>query len=239
MAEAGYAVVPLESLAWSADPGGVDRASPTGPLGATEVAVDAYRAQPGGRFDPPAALETLLVPLRAAGPLAIRGATTLPPTGVARVPAGVEASVRSEAGATVLVVGAPADPAPDDGVMVFDLDDAGFVVPETSDVATAFLTGPLGCAAMKVNARRLDPGQAVPYHTEGDQEEVFVPVRGPASMRIAGEAHETPVGTVVRVAPDVPRSAVNDGDAPARWVMVGAPPTGGPTGWDPGAEVVE
>ncbi|MFB6353219.1 MAG: cupin domain-containing protein [Halobacteriales archaeon] len=120
-----------------------------------------------------------------------------------------------------------------------DLDDAAFVVPETSDVATAFPTDPLGCAGMKANARRLAPGQAVPAHTEGDQEELFVPVRGPASIRIAGERFDTPPGTVARVAPEVPRSAVNPAGTDAVWVMVGAPPTGGPRDWDPGAEVVE
>lgn len=92
---------------------------------------------------------------------------------------------------------------------------------------------------MKVNARLLEPGDVVPYHTEGDQEELFVPVSGPAAMRIADTTYETPPGTVTRVAPTVPRSALNNGDSDALWVMVGAPPTGGPDEWDPGAEILD
>lgn len=58
-------------------------------------------------------------------------------------------------------------------------------------------------------------------------------------MRIADTTDETPPGTVVRVAPTVPRSALNNGETDAVWVMFGAPPTGGPDEWDPGAEILE
>lgn len=235
----GYAVVTLDGAAWTGGPGGVEHAPLASALGANELAVDAYRLAAGGTFRPSAALETLLVPLEVVAPLEVSTGPTVPPHGLGRLPAGVGATVRSQAAATVLAVGAPAGPAAGDESTAVDIDSCEFAVPATSDVATAFLTTPLGCAGMKVNVRRLEPGQAVPYHTEGDQEELFVPISGPAAMRIADRRHRTPVGTVVRVAPDVPRSAVNDGDAGALWVMVGAPPTGGPTDWDPGAAVVD
>lgn len=92
---------------------------------------------------------------------------------------------------------------------------------------------------MKANVRRLDPGQAVPYHTEGSQEELFVPLDGAGRLLVAGETHEVEPGSVGRVAPDVPRSAVNSGSLAVHWLMVGAPPTGGPDEWDPGAEILE
>lgn len=234
----GYAVVSLDDIAWT-PLDGVSDVSLTEPLGAVETGVDAFRIIAGGELPLPAALERLLVPLDATAPVSLGSSTAIEPRGLALVPAGVEVTVVPVAATTLLVVGAPADPAPDASPTVVDLRAVAYEVPATSDVVTAFLTGPLGAEGMKVNARRLEPDQAVPYHTEGDQEELFVPVRGPAAMHIAGEYHPTPPGTVVRVAPDVPRSAVNDGDAQAEWVMVGAPPTGGPTDWDPGAEVLD
>lgn len=85
----------------------------------------------------------------------------------------------------------------------------------------------------------LGPDQAVPYHTEGSQEELFVPIAGPGAVRVAGETVTATPGTVVRVAPATPRSALTDGDARSRWVMFGAPPTGGPEEWDPGAVILE
>lgn len=238
MSEQDYAVVSLDEATWSTTPDGVRHAPLTAALGATETAVDAYRVQAAGTFRPPVALENLLVPLDASEPLAVTGSTGVPARGLGRVPAGVEATVQCEA-ATVLVVSAPAEATPGEAPTAEDLEGCEYAVPSTSDVATAFLTGPLGCAGMKANARLLEPGQTVPYHTEGDQEELFVPLRGPATMRIDGDTHRLSSGTVARVAPPTPRSAVNDGDADALWVMVGAPPTGGPTGWDPGAEVVD
>jgi hypothetical protein len=101
------------------------------------------------------------------------------------------------------------------------------------------LTDTLGCTGLKANARVLGPDQAVPYHTEGSQEELFVPIAGPGAVRVAGETVPATPGTVVRVAPATPRSALTDGDARSRWVMFGAPPTGGPEEWDPGAVILE
>ena len=199
--------------------------------------VDGLRLAAGGTVTLAEALEQLVVPLE--GAIDLEGAGAVGRPGLARVPAGVAGRLRARADATALVIGAPAPAEPGAATVALDLDAVDYVVPETSDVAIAFLTGPLGCAGTKANARRLEPGQAVPYHTEGDQEELFVPVEGPAAIRVADATHRLEVGAVARVAPAVPRSALNDGDRPARWVMVGAPPTGGPTGWDPGAETLE
>lgn len=238
MVDAGYAVVALDDVPWTRHGGGTAWTSLTGPLGATETDVDVVRLGEDATVDLAVEPEQLLVPLD--GSVALDDLS--PEAGhrsVALVPGGVASRLRSKGPATVLVVSVPTEADPDTASVVIDLETARFTVPETSDVATAFLTGPLRSVGMKVNARRLEPGQAVPYHTEGTQEELFVPVEGPASLRVDDGTYPLPVGSVARVAPEVPRSAVNDGDADALWVMVGAPPTGGPTDWDPGAETLE
>ena len=90
---------------------------------------------------------------------------------------------------------------------------------------------------MKVNVRRLDQGEAVPYHTEGSQEEIYVPLDGPGKLRVGGTTLPVKRGTVCRFAPEIPRSAVNPTSQRVRWLMVGAPPTGDADEWDPGAKV--
>ena len=236
--DGGYGVVGLEGLPWTRHGDGAAWASLTGALGATETAVDAVRLGRGGAVTLAAADEQLLIPLD--GQVAIDGPDdALRHPGLARVPAGVEGGLRADAAATLLVVSAAAEPAESEPPVVLDLDALEYEVPSTSTITTAFLTGPLGLAGMKANARRLEPGQHVPAHTEGDQEELFVPLRGPAALGIEGEAHAMGVGDVGRVAPPVPRSASNPGEEPALWVMVGAPPTGEDDWWDPGAEILE
>ncbi|MFB6192300.1 MAG: hypothetical protein ABEI11_03145 [Haloarculaceae archaeon] len=242
MSDSGYATVSLDDAGWRSGGDGPDRASLTGPLGCTETAVDAYRFAPGDAVALSSAPEQLCIPVAASGPLLLGDGAELSARGVARVPAGAASRIRAPDAASLFVVAAPADPdtgpAPGSAPVTVALDACEFVPPETSDVDTARLTARLRCAGMKVNARRLDPGGSVPYHTEGDQEELFVPLAGSAAMRVADAARPTPPGTITRVAPPVPRSAVDRGDG-SLWVMIGAPPTGGPAGWDPGAEILE
>ena len=132
-----------------------------------------------------------------------------------------------------------AERATDSAVTIVDPATVAFAPPATSDVPIARLTASLGCTGMKVNLRRLAPGQVVPYHVEGSQEELFVPLDGPGTVRIDDEIHHVPAGGVVRVAPPVPRSVTNESAESRCWFMVGAPPTGGPDEWDPGAEILE
>ena len=210
----------------------------TATLGCTHTTVESMQVTPQDPLDLDPVDDQLVVPIEAAESLQLDDAVTIPSSGVGFVPAGVSARLDSVVATTVVVVGAASESV-GAGPAVVDLSDHPFPEPSTSDVGTAHLTDPLGCTGMKVNARILHPAQHVPYHTEGTQEELFVPVQGPASMLIAGEAIDTPVGTVTRVAPAVPRSALNPGETDAIWVMVGAPPTGGPDDWDPGATILE
>ncbi|PSP85093.1 hypothetical protein BRC83_04075 [Halobacteriales archaeon QS_1_68_17] len=190
----GYAITSIDG-ALSSSP----RVSLTESLGCTDTTVEAFRLSPGESRTLPTDRETVCVPLDAGGELLAGGTTAVPRHAVARVPPGVEARLRSDAGTDWLAVG----------------------------------------AGMKANFRRLPPGRAVPYHTEGTQEELFVPLGGPGWLRAGGETHRMAAGSVARVAPATPRAAVNEGDADRVWFMIGTPPTGGPDEWDPGAEAVE
>ena len=210
----------------------------TDTLGCTHTIVSGAVLEAGDHVELERGMEQLVVPLFADAPLSIGHALSIPPTGVGFVSGGDTTSIRTKAACSLVIVGALTHQQQGSTVTI-DLRRVGFPEPSTSDVGTARLTSPLGCHAMKVNARRLHPGQHVPYHTEGSQEELFIPIAGPASMLIDGEERDTPVGTVTRIAPHVPRSAVNPGDEDAIWLMIGAPPTGGPDDWDPGATILE
>ncbi|MEA5387882.1 cupin domain-containing protein [Haloarculaceae archaeon H-GB2-1] len=101
------------------------------------------------------------------------------------------------------------------------------------------LTRPLDATELKVNVRRLRPGDEIPLHVHGTQEEAFVPLDGPGRMRVADEEISVPAGAVFTVPPSTPRGAVNRGDEPRDWLMVGAPPTGGPEQWGVDYEILE
>jgi uncharacterized cupin superfamily protein len=87
------------------------------------------------------------------------------------------------------------------------------------------LTAALGATELRVNAVTLDPGEATTPHAHERQEEVYVALDG-GRVVIDGTAHEVAPGGLVRIGPEPTRSVRNDGDAPARWIMFGAPPVG-------------
>lgn len=92
---------------------------------------------------------------------------------------------------------------------------------------------------MKVNARRLKPGDVVPYHAEGTQEELSVPLDGAGTIHVDGQSRPAPTSSGTRVAPTLPRGTVNPGERDQVWLMVGSPPSGSADEWDPGAEIHE
>lgn len=234
----GYGVASVSPTGATDEPDEVQHVPLTEALGCTELRVDAYRLPAGGTVDLPAEGERVVVPLARSGSPPLGGTRTVPARSIGRLPPGHPWSIETETAVDVLVVRSPASGGANEPHWL-DLESVAFSVPDTSDVATAHLTAKLGCAGLKANARVLDPGQAVPYHTEGSQEELFVPLDDAGEMRVADETIATPRGTVVRVAPATPRSARNDSKAITDWVMFGAPPTGGPTDWDPGATILE
>lgn len=232
----GYATVSLEAIPSPVNQE-ITEHSFTEELGCSVTDVRGYKLASGAKVSLPRPDEQLCLPLRVDRSIEIASSSVIPAFGLLRVPAGEEAILSVQAETELVVISAPASQNGESRTV--DLDTCTFTEPETSTIETARLTEPLGLKGMKVNARRLQPGEHVPYHTEGDQEELFVPLRGPASMRIDGREIDTPIGSVTRVAPPIPRSAVNPGDRSAIWVMIGAPPTGGPSEWDPGAVILE
>lgn len=229
----GFASVSVENVRVP-DVGDATTVSWTDDLGARHTDIEAFRID-GGEISIPGDGEHLVIPLR--GELRRGNGRRVSPGELLFAATRETLDLRANRPTDGFVIGAAAGEG--EGVVQLSLEECPFEVPATSDIATAWLTEALGCAGMKVNARRLDPGQRVPYHTEGDQEELFIPVAGPAAMRLDDHVLATPVGTVARVAPTVPRSADNPGEEPAVWIMVGAPPTGGPREWDPGSEILE
>lgn len=238
MSQPNYAIVSSTDFEWHAEREDDGAVSLTSALGCEETEVDAVRLAGGDAHPLPTATENVCLPIDGPGELVAGDSLTVPDHGVARVPAGVDGELGGDDPTTWVVVSAPAEATPGAEPVVIDLDRLDYA-PVASGILTVRLTDRLGCEGMKANPRLLKPGDRVPYHTEGTQEELFVPLSGPATMLIAGERYELASGSVARVAPEVPRSAMNDGDEEALWFMVGAPPTGGAREWDPGAEVVD
>ena len=229
----GFSIVTLGHADWTDREGG-RRVSLTDRLGCSDTSVVAYRTRGDGEVSLPPESERLCVPVGGGGTLTASEPVALGATSVALVPAGCPAALGGET--TWLVVSAEVDATPDGDPALLDLRSLEYRETATSSIPTARLTEPLGCRGMKVNARRLGPGSVVPYHTEGSQEELFVPLDANGTVRIGGETYVAPQGSVTRVAPEVPRSAVNPTEEDALWLMIGAPPTGAPDEWDPGAE---
>lgn len=215
------------------------RVSVTECLGCSDTTVDVIRFTGKGSVPVPPERERLCIPF-GDGQVSYDGReTAVPPRTLCRLPADVEADLEATDPMEWVVVGAETSASAGSPV-VLDIETMRFVEPSTSAILTARLSAELGCAGMKVNARRLRPGDRVPYHTEGRQEELFIPIEGDSpAMLIAGDRYDLPIGSLARVAPQTPRSAMNSGRDDSTWIMVGAPPTGEPEDWGPGATILD
>ncbi len=82
----------------------------------------------------------------------------------------------------------------------------------------------LGVTAFGVNYGDLPPGAEGFRHDEtgGDQEEVYVYVKGSGKLRVDDEVIEVRAGQAVRLDPDVTRQPVA-GEEGLSWVAIGAP----------------
>lgn len=86
------------------------------------------------------------------------------------------------------------------------------------------LTEELDCTQMRPKVWYLSPGDAMSYHRQTEQEELYYVLHGPGRMKIDGETVDVPEGTAVRVSPETPRQVLNDTDSEHVWLIVGAPP---------------
>lgn len=117
----------------------------------------------------------------------------------------------------------------DDGGYEYDVLHVPEADPErsaTSGTLSVNLTRELDLTEMRSKVRYLEPGDAMTYHRQHEQEELYYLIAGQGRMRIGDRDHEVEVreGTAVRVPPDTPRQAFNDTDDDQVWLMIGAPP---------------
>lgn len=82
--------------------------------------------------------------------------------------------------------------------------------------------------AFGFNLVTIGPGGQIPEHDEAasGQHEVFVILEGEGKLRLNGEDHPAPAGTMARMAPEVSRTIVNDSGAPLTALLVGVHPEG-------------
>jgi len=98
---------------------------------------------------------------------------------------------------------------------------------EKSGTRHVDLTAELDLSESRAKVWYLSPGDAMSYHRQGSQEELYYVLDGPGRMKIGGDVVDVPEDTAVRVAPDTPRQVLNDTDGEHVWLVVGAPPIEG------------
>lgn len=239
MVENGYSIFSLDQAAWSPNETQGAQVAVTEHLGCTETHVDYYRTNENKPIELNPDREALGIPLNHSGVILFEKPVSMPRLAVMCKPAGTEASLHSEAETTWIVVSTTPETGPEEPPAIIPENLLEFVTPATSDIETAHLTEPLGCQGMKANIRRLEPGHTVSYHIEHNQEELYVPLDGPGTLRVNGTTRQLDAGDVVRIEQGVPRGAVNRGDETRSWLMIGAPPTGDAYEWDPDTEYAE
>ena len=93
----------------------------------------------------------------------------------------------------------------------------------------------LGVSAFGLNVVDIAAGTSIPEHdeTDRDQEEVFLTLAGSPTLVVDGTDHPLPAGTFARLDPEPRRTVRNDGEGPARVLIMSAPRTSGyePMSW--------
>jgi uncharacterized cupin superfamily protein len=93
----------------------------------------------------------------------------------------------------------------------------------------------LGLEAFGLNMVDIAPGERIPEHDETarDQEEVFLALRGDATLVVDGEEHDLPEGSFARLDPERSRTVANNGGETIRVLIASAPRGSGyePMGW--------
>ncbi len=90
-------------------------------------------------------------------------------------------------------------------------------------VANTNLAQQLHAQTLGARLWRLEPGQANTRHRHRDQHELYIVLEGTGRIRVDGELLTLEPLAALLVEPDSPRQVFNDTDAPALWLVVGAP----------------
>jgi mannose-6-phosphate isomerase-like protein (cupin superfamily) len=90
--------------------------------------------------------------------------------------------------------------------------------------AMHFMRDPLACSELGVTIVECDPGWTGKEHDHAGNghEEVYVLVRGEATVLVDGDDVEMTAGDALRIDPDAHRQ-IRNGDAESLFVLVGAP----------------
>jgi uncharacterized cupin superfamily protein len=93
----------------------------------------------------------------------------------------------------------------------------------------------LGTSAFGYNLVEIEPGGQIPEHDESGsgQVELYVILEGEATMRLDGEEHPAPAGTIASIEPAAARTILNRSDAKVTALLIGVEPDGGyqPMSW--------
>ncbi len=116
----------------------------------------------------------------------------------------------------------------------------GFTIAHDEELERAFdvwvlVRKTLGVGSFGINMVELPPGGTIPEHDEvpRDQEEVFFVVAGSPTLVVDGADHALHPGSFARLDVEPVRTVRNDGDQPAKVLIVSAPRTSGyePMDW--------
>ena len=91
----------------------------------------------------------------------------------------------------------------------------------------------LGMTSLGVNILDIPPGYGdYPEHdhSEDGQEELYIPIAGSATLRVAGEEHRLEPGVLVRVGAGTPRKIVTTDDSVRVIALGGVPGEAYPSG---------
>jgi uncharacterized cupin superfamily protein len=123
------------------------------------------------------------------------------------------------------------------GFSVFRSDEREWSAPSGGDQTRGIVRLSDALAQMRANIWRLPAGSRGRRHAERVQEELFVALEGTPTLALGDPAErvELPSGSVVIVEPGTALQVLNESDAEATVLIVGAPPVTGEADYLPDA----
>ena len=115
------------------------------------------------------------------------------------------------------------------GFTVFRSDEREWSEPSGGDPSRGIVRLSDALTQMRANVWRMPAGSRGRRHVERVQEELFVALEGTPSLAVGEppERVELPAGSVAVVEPDTAVQVMNESEAEATILIVGAPPIGG------------